>query len=175
MEQSYKSIETGIKIIKSTIATLESNVLKGGEGVDKKTISLASRIIQLLEKVATIFEYLSKKTEESSGSVTELTQNVYLFRTPREIVLLKTKPEHVVLVYNYEENSVALKSRMGRLEFTPNSIVVESRGVSLKISPLTATVLSEHRDEMRIILKYFEKIVYNKLLPCIEKRIMKKL
>ncbi|MEM4717624.1 MAG: hypothetical protein QXE81_02555 [Desulfurococcaceae archaeon] len=175
MEQPYKSLETSIKIIKSIITALEKNVIKAGEGVDKKTISLTSRIIQLLEKISIIYDNLLKRVEEVSDNVIELTQNIYLFRTPREIVLLNTKPEHVALVYNHEENSISLRSRVGRLEFTSNSMIVESRGISLKISPLVATTLSKHKDEMRIVLKYFEKIVYNKLLPSVEKRIVKKL
>ncbi|MEM4490323.1 MAG: hypothetical protein QXK41_04110, partial [Desulfurococcaceae archaeon] len=104
MQTMGQELETGVKLIKSTIANLENNVLKAGKNVDKKTISVVSRLMQLLEKTINVVDAIAKKTASINENILELSQYLYLLRTPGEIIILRTRPEHVALTFNSKEN-----------------------------------------------------------------------
>ncbi|MEM0001927.1 MAG: hypothetical protein QXV54_02705 [Desulfurococcaceae archaeon] len=174
MQTMGQELETGVKLIKSTIANLENNVLKAGKNVDKKTISVVSRLMQLLEKTINVVDAIAKKTASTNENILELSQYLYLLRTPGEIIILRTRPEHVALTFNSKENYVSLKTRNASLTISPNSVALKARGVEFSISPLTIENFDKRRDELRILLRELEKTIYRRLVPLVEVKVAKK-
>ena len=173
-----RGLEASIEVLRTALQNIENNVVKTrreGE-VDKKTISMASRLIELLEKMIRLLEVTGKRVQalsENQGIVT-LSQYMYAFQAQNEVVVIKTRPEYVALVYNSEKNSVSLKTKRSILTITPSSLTISTRGVSINVSPLNREQFMSKRDELRIALKTFEKVVYKKLLPYIEQHVSKK-
>lgn len=172
MVNLQQDIDSSTRILRSLVTNIENNIMRGE--IDKKTMSVASRIAQLLSKIADALDALAKKVPESQEGAIELVSHAYLVRTPSGYVLIKTKPEHIALSFDRGGNTLSLKSRMGSMVVSLNSINISSRGLNINISSLTSDQLSRNRDELRILLKHFEKIVYNRLIPLIEQRIVRR-
>ncbi|MEM4490793.1 MAG: hypothetical protein QXK41_06530, partial [Desulfurococcaceae archaeon] len=107
-------------------------------------------------------------------NILELSQYLYLLRTPGEIIILRTRPEHVALTFNSKENYVSLKTRNASLTISPNSVALKARGVEFSISPLTIENFDKRRDELRILLRELEKTIYRRLVPLVEAKVAKK-
>jgi hypothetical protein len=174
MQTIGQELETCIKVLRSTITNLENNVIKAGRDVDKKTISVVSRLTLMLEKTVNLVDVVAKKTTGISENIVELSPYLYLLKTPDEIILLRTRPEHVALTFNPKENSVSMKLRNSALTVTPNSLTLKVGGLAFNISPLTIENFSERRDELRILLRDFEKTLYRRLMPLVEQKVAKK-
>lgn len=170
-----QGLEESARLVRNVVNTIENNIIKSQrEIVDKKTISTVVRLLDLLDKVAYLFENIAKKVGASEEDVVTLSNYTYLFRSQKEIALLRTRPEYVILAYDWEASAVSFKVKSNMLTISPSMIEVNSRGVSFKIDPLRGDQFIGRRDELRIILKIFEKALYRKLLPYIEQKIVKK-
>lgn len=174
MQTIGQGLETCIKILKSTITSLENNVLKAGKNIDKKTISVVSRLTQLLEKTVDVVDVIARKTININENIYELSPYLYLLRAPEEIIILRTRPEHIALAFNSKENTVSLKTRSASLTIAPNTVVLKARGAAFTISPLNVENFDKRRDELRILLREFEKALYRRLAPFVEAKVAKK-
>lgn len=172
MTSLQQNIDSSIRVLRSLAMNIENSIIRGE--ADRKTMSVASRIVQLVGRVAEALETLVRKLPESQGGVIELVNYSYLVKSPTGFILVKTRPEHIVLTYDDNKRTLSLKSRIGSMTISTNSINISSRGLVIDISPITIEKLSSNRDELRILLKHFEKIVYNRLVPLVEQRIVKR-
>jgi hypothetical protein len=167
-------LQTGLKILKSTISVIESKVLKGGEEVDKRTMGVASRLVELLERVAAMIDILMKKVPSQQGSILELSSNFYIFQSLDSTIILRTRPEHVAVIISLRDDAVSIKTRRSVLTVSPKSIVLTSRGKAIEVTPIEPETLDKMRDELRTLLKLYEKVVYRRLHPYVERFIAKK-
>lgn len=174
MSSLFQGLEAGIRVLRTAIHSVESNVIRSRrETVDKKTASVASRLVELLEKIAHLLDTLSKRIQHVEDKLVIISQYTYVFRTPKEIVLVRTRPEHVVLALDLEGNAVSLKTRSAALSISPSALIISIRGKLINISPLNEDQFTSKRDELRAVLKTLEKTVYRKLLPFIEQKLQK--
>jgi hypothetical protein len=173
-QQIEHGLQAGLKILKSTISVIESKVLKGGEEVDKRTMGVASRLVELLEKVASMIDILMKKVPSQQSGILELSPNFYIFQGPDSTIILRTRPEHVAVIISPRDDAVSIKTRRGVLTVSPKSIVLASRGRTFEVAPIEPEVLDKMRDELRTLLKLYEKVVYRRLHPYVERFIAKK-
>jgi len=169
-----QGLEAGIRVLKTAVQSIESNIIRSRkETVDKKTVSVASRLVELLEKTMRLLDVLSRRIQHVEDGLVTISNYTYIFRTSKEVVLVRTRPEHVVLSLDLESNAVSLKTRDATLSVSPNSLTISIRSKLVKISPLSEEQFTSKRDELRMALKTIEKAVYRRLLPLIEQKLQK--
>lgn len=174
MSSLSQGLEAGIKVLRTAIHSVENNVIRSRkETVDKKTVSIASRLVELLEKIVHLLDTLSRRMQHVEEGLVVISHYTYIFRTHKEIVLIKTRPEHIVLALDLEGNAVSLKTRGAALSISPSTLIVHIRNKSINISPLSGDQFASKKDELRMALKTLEKAFYRKLLPFIEQKLQK--
>jgi hypothetical protein len=158
------SIKLGVNTLKSSASIIRKNVIESGRGEENpRVISLATRIILLLEKMADVLESISQRVS-SAPEVVHLAPYTYIFQGERdEIVIMRTRPEHVVISVNSADNTVSLKSRRGVLEVSTNSLKIRARGVNIVLDLTSREQYEEKLSEIRNTLKIFESIVTRRL------------
>lgn len=166
--QARELLEVGLKTINTVITNLENTLLKAGEGRDEKTISLISRMIAFLRKTALILSQLSSRLNSSENNIVVLAPYTYIFRAENGIVLLRSRPEHVVVSVNSSKPSVTIKIRYGSLTITPSAMEVRVRGLSIEVDPRNIDSIKEKRDELRASMRIFEKVLYRRIAPFVE-------
>jgi hypothetical protein len=168
-----QGFEVGLKTLRSFIANIRSNVLKSEE-VDKKTLAVVSRLVELLEKTESALDALAKKLEGEERGFVELSSYFYVFRAGGDVILLRTRPEHVVISINLENKTVTIKTRKGSISVASNGFSASARGISLEITPTTPEGFIERRDELRAVLGVLEKSIYRRLISYIEQKTIRK-
>jgi len=172
----FQVLENGPRIIKAAINNLESTIKKAHkEGVDKKTISTVARLINLLEKIAYLFETVSKRLEKSDREIITLSPYTYVFKVRDEVILLRSRPEHVTLILNQSNNTVSLKTRNFTFAVTPGTLSISVRGKpTISVELVNREQLMLRKDELRTALNLIEKTMYRRLISYLEQRIAKR-
>ncbi|MCC6054631.1 MAG: hypothetical protein LM589_04895 [Thermosphaera sp.] len=168
-----QGFEVGLKTLRSFIANIRSNVLKSEE-VDKKTLAVVSRLVELLEKTESALDALAKKLEGGERGFVELSSYFYVFKAGGDVILLRTRPEHIVISINLENKTVTIKTRKGSISVASNGFSARARGISLEITPATPEGFIERRDELRAVLGVLEKSIYRRLISYIEQKTIRK-
>lgn len=176
MSTPSQGLEIGVRIIRNVIDGIESNVIESGTSSlgDKKTISIAARLVELLDKLAYLLENLARKIEASRGDALILSSYTYLFKTGNEVIFVRTRPEYIAISCNPDSKTISFKVRSNKLILSPNSLEVSARRVSFKIHSFNREEFRDKRDRLRSILGVFEKALYRRLLPYVEQSILKK-
>jgi len=104
-----QGLELTVKTLDSVATSIRNNVLRSEGAIDKKAIGAVARLVELLEKTASTLEALSKKLVEVKGDFVEISPFFYLFKAGNNIVLLRTKPEHIALSFNLDSKQSLLK------------------------------------------------------------------
>lgn len=170
-----QGLEAGAKLLRGAISSIESNVNRAlKERVDEKTLSVISRLRELLESLSDALESVAKSISSADQEIIVLSQYTYAFRADSEVVLMRGRPEYIAIAYNASDNTISLKARNKKLTLSQNFMAVHSRGLSIVINAYSVDQVSEKVDELRAALKAIESTVYRRLLPLIERRVIKK-
>lgn len=169
-----QGLELTVKTLDSVVTSIRNNVLRSEGAIDKKAIGAVARLVELLEKTASTLEALSKKLVEVKGDFVEISPFFYLFKAGNNIVLLRTKPEHIALSFNLDSKTISIKTRQGELSVSQSGLIVKARGIAFEITPFTPEGFNARKDELRILLGIFEKSVYKRLIPNVEQKALKR-
>lgn len=162
-------LESGVRVLNSAISNLKTTVSKAGRGGDEKTVSVISRIVELLEKTASTLLTLSGYIGSLSGDMSVLAPYTYVFRAQDEVVLLRTRPEHVVISISGSKSEVTIKTRKGELRVTPSNVGLRARGVSVELDLRDFDSIRNSRSEVSAILGVFEETLYRRVIPHFER------
>ncbi|MEM4481355.1 MAG: hypothetical protein QXK88_04630 [Desulfurococcaceae archaeon] len=175
MPTTSQGLEVGAKLLKNAALNIESYVLKSPKGkLDEKTLSVVSRLKELLERLANALEAVAKAVGSTDRDIVALSQYTYVYRTNSRVVLTRNKPEYVALSYDAQDNAVSLKVRDTNLTLSQKSISVSYRGISATVDAYSADQLKERRDELRVALNALERTAYGRLIPFLEQKVIKK-
>ncbi|MEM4903602.1 MAG: hypothetical protein QXL28_01325, partial [Desulfurococcaceae archaeon] len=91
MSSLSQGLEAGIRVLKTAVQSIESNIIRSRkETVDKKTVSVASRLVELLEKTMRLLDVLSRRIQHVEDGLVTISNYTYIFRTSKEVVLVRT-------------------------------------------------------------------------------------
>ncbi|MEM0249965.1 MAG: hypothetical protein QXG15_04160, partial [Desulfurococcaceae archaeon] len=82
MSSLSQGLEAGIRVLKTAVQSIESNIIRSRkETVDKKTVSVASRLVELLEKTMRLLDVLSRRIQHVEDGLVTISNYTYIFRT----------------------------------------------------------------------------------------------
>lgn len=167
-------LENGVRVLNAAISSLKSTVSRVGKGGDEKTLSVISRIVVLMEKTASTLSLLSGYLGSLSSDVSHLAPYTYIFRAQDEVILLRSRPEHVIISVSSSKSEVSIKTRKGEFHVTPGSVRLKARGISVELDLRDFDSISKRRSEVSSILGVFEKTLYRRIVPHIERLVKKR-
>lgn len=174
MSTLSQGLEAGVRVLRMVTSSLENNILKARkESADKKTLSTIARLVKLLEKLAHILDSLNRKVQRQDRDFILLSQYTYVFKYQNGVILMRSRPEHVILAYDHDSNTVSLKSRDLTFAVSPSALLVRIRGKLITINPMGEDQFAIKRDELRAVLNTIEKIAYKRLAPYLEHKVIK--
>lgn len=169
-----QGLEAGARVLRMVVSNLENNILKARkESADKKTLSIVARLVKLLEKITHLLDDLNKKVQRQDRDFIVLSQYTYIFKYQNGVMLIRSRPEHVILAYDHDSNTVSLKSRGLTFTISPSALLVNIRGRSITIDPISEDQFAIKREELRTALNMIEKITYRRLVPYLEHKVVR--
>ncbi|ACL11788.1 hypothetical protein DKAM_1462 [Desulfurococcus amylolyticus 1221n] len=175
MSTTPPTIEGVVRTLTILSQNIKSQVIERHE-LDSKSITLISSLRKIVDDVAVWLDQVDKrlKAEDVKRGVTRLASYTYLIIGKSEIVVMRSKPEYIIVSVNLEKNSISIKTRNTILLIEPGRIYMRVKGVSVEIDPLKAEDYISKRDELVNALRVLGKNIDLKVSQLIEQYVSKK-
>jgi DNA integrity scanning protein DisA with diadenylate cyclase activity len=160
-----ETLKSGVSILRDTTSRIRTGVFGAKRGEENpKVLSLAARVVLLLEELARILESISQRASLTPSEIIQVAPYTYIFKVSNEeVVVTRTRPEHVVLSVNTTNRVVSIKTRKGLIEISPEFLRVKSRRVNVAINPADREQYRDKLNEVKNSLKIFEIILSRRL------------
>ncbi|WP_048078666.1 hypothetical protein [Desulfurococcus mucosus] len=169
MSEALTGIDRAVKSLNTLSRNIRSRVL-GSQELDAKTASTASHLVEIIESIAVSLQRLENKlkTGEPGQGVVRLAPYTYVITGRGGVVLMRTRPEYIILSVDSEHGSVSVKARKTLLTAEPGRILMKTRGVGVEVNPLNIDDYKAKRNELKNALRSLEKVVNFKLASLLE-------
>ncbi|GEM_PF-1926895 len=152
---------------------IEDRVLSQAEKLKAETISLVSRVRDLLSKLSEVMGGLADKIGDKVGDegVYSLGKYLYIVFHKNGFVLVRTRPFYLVLSYDKNSGKLSVKSKNIVADITSSEFNAVFLAVKASIKIDNVKDYISQQNELRYIMKKFGRIVEQYLIPIIEARL----
>jgi len=175
MSSLLTSIDRTIGSLNTLSQNIRSRILENPE-LNVKVASVAASMRELVDSIATGMLQLKKylETVNIQEGVAKLAPFTYLVVRKDKIILLRSRPEYVVLSLEPQSNVVEVKSRESLITIAPGRIALRAGGISVEIDPLNPSDYQARRNELRNLLRHLGKTVGFRFTLLVEQYVGKK-
>jgi len=176
---NMSSLLTSIDRIIGSLNTLSQNIrsrILENQELNVKVASVVASMRELVDSIAVGILQLKKylETENIQEGVAKLAPFTYLIVKEGKIILLRSRPEYVVLSLEPRSNIVEVKSRNSVITIAPGRIALRARGISVEIDPLSPSDYQAKRNELRNLLRHLGKTVNFRFTLLVEQYVSRK-
>lgn len=169
MSSTSSEFGTALEAINIAINNLKKSMHVAGKSRENvKVVSLVSRLIEFLESTARILKLLSDKVSFSGNGINVLAPYTYILRAGDELVVMRSRPEHVIVTIKANTRELAIKTRHGKLVLTPRELQVQTKGFNVTASLEDFESIKKSFHELSSALKNFEVVMYRRFIPYFE-------
>lgn len=150
------------------------------ERVLKQAISLKPEYISLISKTRDIYDLISRlldslnniiRENTDTESVLDIGKNIYLAFHSRGFYIIRSKPFHIILSYNRDNNELCIKTKKMNISLTPDYINASVLFVKTSIELNRVESFVNNYREFKYIINYMSRILDKYLVPIIEARV----
>lgn len=173
------SVSSGLLIASETLLSIAekitSNVLKESGKMNRKVVSLVSRVREDVEMLGKLVKALGEKAQllQGGGEGIKLAPYLYAYALKNQVVFAKASPRRFMVSFSPENREVWVSAGRFKALFSPGRIKVISKGFSVEFDPYNRGDYVEKYNDIKFLVDELETVVNKKLIQSLNVKLGK--
>ncbi|ABN69588.1 hypothetical protein Smar_0480 [Staphylothermus marinus F1] len=163
-------------VVRSAMESIDRRILSRSTELKARTVSVASRIYEVLNFIDAILGgVIDRVGEEDASRIVSFGTYFYLAPYEDSFTLVRSKPYMITISYKKGEGKLYVKTKNFKAEITPSTMELTKLSMKIKVDLRSPEDISKKLPEIKYLLRSLGRIIEYQLLPVAEKRLGLKL